>query len=220
MTQKWNDHAGEVIYNSIEVMQKFAEFLKNDIALIAEKERSVGFLNEQMSDTLFEMSQHQFPKAKEVLNLFIASLSQIEYSRKVMYQRDHQLADNAFVSSIELAKGVKELLKNRENAIRKYTSAKASNKGPADQNLVSATAHFQQLNTQSIQAAGTYANQLHRDLITTLASYAHSQMELHAKQLETWAKYIDIIDSINLDEDVENTVQALKDSVAVYANQT
>ena len=219
MAQKaWSDHSGEIIYNSIDVLQKFADMLKNDIAAIAEKERSMGFLNEQMSDNLFEMNKEQFPKAKEVLNLFIASLSQVEYGRKVMYQRDHQLARDVFQSSLELAKSCKELLKAREQAIKRYTLAKQNELKTASQpeNLAAATTNFQTLNTQAIQSAATYSNQVHRDLITVLSSYAHAQMELHARTLETWSKFIEIIDETPFDEDIETVVNSMKESTEAY----
>ena len=219
MSQKaWSDHAGEIIYNSIDVLQKFADMLKNDIAAIAEKERSMGFLNEQMSDNLFEMNKEQFPKAKEVLNFFIASLSQIEYARKVMYQRDHQLARDVFQSSLELAKSCKELLKAREQAIKRYTVAKQNELKTASQpeNLAAATTNFQTLNTQAIQSAATYSNQVHRDLITVLSSYAHAQMELHARTLETWSRFIEKIDETPFDEDIETIVNSMKESTEAY----
>lgn len=219
MAQKaWSDHSGEIIYNSIDVLQKFADMLRNDIAAIAEKERSMGFLNEQMSDNLFEMNKEQFPKAKEVLNLFIASLSQVEYGRKVMYQRDHQLARDVFQSSLELAKSCKELLKAREQAIKRYTLAKQNELKTASQpeNLAAATTNFQTLNTQAIQSAATYSNQVHRDLITVLSSYAHAQMELHARTLETWSKFIEVIDETPFDEDIETVVNSMKESTEAY----
>ena len=216
----WNDHAGEIIYNSIDVLQKFAAMLKNDIAAIAEKERSLGFLNEQISDSLFELNKDQFPKAKEVINAFIASLSNVEYARKVMYQRDHQIAHDVFASSLELAKSCKELLRSRENAIKKYTMVKqAEARATKSENIAVATTNFQSLNTQAIQASATYANQVHRDLIIVLSSFAHSQMELYARTLETWSKFIEQIDEMVFDEDIESIATSLKESTEVYINK-
>ena len=215
--KQWSDHAGEILYNSIEVLQKFAAMLKNDIAAIAEKERSMGFLNEQMSDAFFELNKEQFPKAKEVINAFIASLSQVEYARKVMYQRDHQLAHDVFASSLELAKTCKELLRAREQSIKRYSMARQQElRSPQPENVAAATTSFQSLNSQAIQASATYANQVHRDLIIVLSSFAHAQMELYARTLETWSRFIEKIDEAVFDEDIESIVSTLKESTEVY----
>jgi len=220
MASKWNDHAGEVVFNSIDVLQKFAEFLRNDLVLIAEKERSLGFLNETLGDSLGDLSVKQFPKAKEVLNYFIGTLSTIEYFRKVMYHREHQLATTSFSSSIELAKNVKQLLKDREEAIKRYILAKSKAiKGPPenDPKLMQATTSYQSINTHSIQAAATYSNQLHRDLIISLSSFAHAQMEIHAKSVEHWAKFLMNIDNVETNEDVEMIIAALQESAQTFA---
>lgn len=209
----WNDHAGEVVFNSINVLERFASLLKQDIVTIAEKHRSLGFLNEQMSDVFTDLAVNQYPKAREVLNLFIGCLSQIEYARKVMYHRSHQLSQQSFQSTIEQARTVKGLLKEREAAVIKYNQAKNAqargNNQNQDAKMSQATASFQSLNTQTIQAAGNYANQLHRDLITTLTSFAHSQMELYAKSVEVWANYIEALDQTDLGEDLDDVVDVI-----------
>ena len=212
---KWNDHSGEVIFNSIDVLHKFSELLKSDIIQISEKERSVGLLKESLADNLVEFSINQFSKAKEAIELFINSLNQIEYNRKIMYHRNHQLSSMSFSSSIELGKNVMNLLKEREEAIKRYNSIK--NKKDNDPKLAQTTASFQSINTQTIQSAGTYSNQLNRDLIVTLTSFAHSQMELHAKSIEIWSKLIENIDEINVDDDINKIMDSLKESSNSFA---
>lgn len=218
MAAKWMEPGGQLIYSSIDVMNKFAAYVKEEITVIAEKERSVGVLNEQLTDAFFEISKPQFEKSKEVLNMFISCLSQVEYARKVMYSRDHQLASMSFTSSLELAKTCMELLKKRDQAIRQYNQTRAQASKTAAQ-ITAATTNCQTANTQAIQAAATYANQLHRDLITILSSYAHAQMELYAKSLEAWAKFIDKIDEINLEDDTTTVVNRLKESADIYTQQ-
>ena len=172
---------GQVVYNVAEVFEKFAALLKNDIVLIAEKERSLGYINESMQDVFTDLKVNQYPKAREVIELFITSLTQVEFARKTMYSRYRLLAQNSFTASLELATKVKNLLIERENAYRSYLASlekkqKAVQPKPQDEVKFSqATTTFQTLNTQAIQGAGTFANQLHRDLVTTLSYFAHAQ---------------------------------------------
>ena len=105
--RQWNEHAGEVVFHCVDVLEKFAALIKNDLILIAEKERSLGFLNESMEDVLTDLSVNQFEKAKQIVNLFIGALTQVEYSRKILYHRTHHLAQSSFQSTIEQAKTVK-----------------------------------------------------------------------------------------------------------------
>ncbi|OHS98329.1 hypothetical protein TRFO_08898 [Tritrichomonas foetus] len=210
------DPAGQVVYNCIEVLEKFATFLKNDIVLIAEKERSLGYINESMQDVFTDLTVNQYPKAREVINLFISSLTQVEYVRKTMYSRYRSLAQNSFTTALELATKVKGLLVERENAFKSFLTAQerkrriAQPKPQDELKLSQATTAFQTLNSQTIQAAGTFANQLHRDLVTTLSAFAHAQMELYAKSLEVWAATIEQIDQATLDDDTDAVVLAFQ----------
>lgn len=217
--------AGQVIYNCVEVLGKFQEMLKSDIVLIAEKQRSLGFINESMQDVFTDLTTNMYPKAREVLNLFITSLTQVEYARKTMYSRYRLLAQNSFAATIELATKVKGLLIDRENAYKNYLAAvekkqRTAQPKPQDEIKFSqATSTFQTLNTQTIQAAGTYANQLNRDLVTTLSSFAHAQMELYAKSVEVWANTIEAIDQAALEEDTDAMALAFQKSLNTLSTQ-
>lgn len=212
----WNDHAGEVVFRSVEVLERFAALLKNDMALIAEKERSLGFVNESLSDVLTDMTTNQFQRAKELINLFISSLTQIEYARKILYHRTHLLAQNSLQSTIDQAKAVKLLIKDRETAISRYLQAKNAHQHAArpteasEMKVSKSSAAVRSLNQQTIQSTGTFANQLHRDLVTVLGSFAHAQMELYAKQVEVWAHAIEEIDQCCLDEDTDEITVSLQ----------
>ena len=211
--------AGQVVYNCIDVLEKFAKLLKNDIILIAEKERSLGYINESMQDVFTDFSVNQYPKTKELINLFINCLTQVEYGRKTMYSRYRSLAQNSFNTALELANKVKGLLQQRESAFRSYMAAqekkrKVAELKPQDELKCSqATTAFQNFNSQSIQAAGLFANQLHRDLVITLSSFAHAQMELCAKSLEVWAAAIEIIDQSTLEDDTDAVILAFQKSL-------
>lgn len=228
--KQWNDHAGQSVFNMIKVLQDFTKFLKSDLVLIAEKQRSVGYLNENLSDELTKLSLNQFPNTKEMLNQFIGAMTQVEYGRKVMYSRLRNLENQSFNSTLELARQASELLTQREEAIVKYQQALqahqrqlAKNKGPSPQSEVKVTqanASFQALNTQAIQATGTFTNQLHRDLVTVLASYAHSQMELYARQLQAWSHVIEVIDEAPLENDVADVVDALNKSLKLREHKS
>ena len=213
------EHAGQVVYNCVEVLEKFASLLKNDIVYIAEKERSLGYINESMQDVFTDLNANQYPKAKEVINLFITSLTQVEYARKTMYSRYRLLAQNSFTAAIELASKVKALLIDRENAYKNYQIAlekKQKTVQPKQQDELKfsqATSTFQTLNSQAIQAAGTFSNQLHRDLIITLSSFAHAQMELYAKSVEVWANTIEEIDQATLEDDTDAVVLAFQKAI-------
>ena len=215
----WNDHAGQSVYNMIRVLQDFTKFLKSDIVLIAEKQRSVGYLNENLTDELTKLSINQFPNVKELLNQFIGAMTQVEYGRKIMYSRLRDLETQSFASTLELARQASDLLVQREDAIVKYQQAilahqrqQAKGKQPNPQleiRISQANASFQALNTQAIQATGTFTNQLHRDLVTVLASFAHSQMELYARQIEAWNHVIEVIDEAPLEDDITDVVDAM-----------
>ncbi|KAH0794507.1 hypothetical protein GPJ56_001532 [Histomonas meleagridis] len=218
MEKKWNDNAAGVIYSCTDVLEKFAALLKNDITMIAEKERSLGYLNESMSDIFSDLTINQYPKAKEVLNAFINSLSQIEFGRKVMYQRSHQLAQSSFTSTLDLAKKAKSLLKEREASLSKYMQVKAAKEkstkpsSQLDEKLTASKTSFQAANAQAIQATSTFTNQLHRDLILTLSSFAHAQMEFYAREIEVWSKTIEAIDKNTIDDDTESIVNSFQAS--------
>ena len=211
----WNDHAGEVVFRSVEVLERFAALLKNDMALIAEKERSLGFVNESLSDVLTDMATNQFQHAKELINLFISSLTQIEYARKILYHRTHLLAQNSLQSTIDQAKAVKLLIKDRETAIARYLQAKHTQQNSrmtqaTEMKVSKSSAAVRALNQQTIQSTGTFANQLHRDLVTVLGSFAHAQMELYAKQVEVWAHAIEEIDQCCLEDDIDDVTVSLQ----------
>lgn len=219
------DPAGEVVYKSVEVLERFAALLKNDIVLIAEKERSLGYINESMQDVFQDLTVNQYPKVKELLSFFITSLTQVEYARKTMYSRYRLLAQSSFTTAIELASKVKSLLIDRENALKSYIAAaerkqRAAQPKPQDDlKLSQATSQFQTLNAQAIQSTGNFANQLHRDLVTTLSSFAHAQMELYAKSLEVWSNTIQTIDQAILDEDTDAVILAFQKSLNTLASQ-
>jgi hypothetical protein len=60
MAPQWNEPSGQVIFESLGVLEKFVGLLRNDIVFIAEKERSVGFLNESMSDVLNDLTSNPY----------------------------------------------------------------------------------------------------------------------------------------------------------------
>lgn len=197
---KWVDSASEVVFQGISVIQKFAPLLKNDVVLIAEKERSYGFLNEGFCDSLAEIATSQFPRTRNLIENFISAQTQVEYWRKVMYMRLHMLAQSCLSSTLDLANPTKDQLKQRDNALRR-----AQVKGGSAPAVSLAS-----LQTQATQSAGTFTSTLHRDLTVTLTSFAHAQMELHAKSIEAWTQFIEQLNETSTDEDVTELIQALE----------
>jgi hypothetical protein len=218
-----SDAGGHVVFQCFDVLEKFAVLLRNDFVLMAEKIRSLGFLNESLSDVLTDLSANQFPKARELINVIIGSLTQIEYARKVMYHRTHLLADSAFQSSLEQAKTIKGLLHDREQALNRFVQVSAAQGRSQRQNpqidakLSTATGTFKAANAQAVQASSVYSNQLHRDLLLTLTSFAHAQMEMHARALEIWGKAIEQIDQCSMDDDNDEASDGLAAAIETIA---
>jgi hypothetical protein len=217
------ESGGKVVYDNINVMEKFSALLRTDFIGIAEKNRSLGFLNESMSDVLTNLAVHQFPKAHELLDLVIASLARVEYARKIMYHRTHLLGENAFQSTLAQTHGVKNVLQEREqarNRLAQVTAARARSARPnqvIESRFSADTGSFRSANTQAVQATSLYATQFHRDVLVALTSFAHAQMEMQARIMEIWGGALEQMDEIEVDEDNDVAASALLGAMDMIA---
>ena len=213
---KWCEPSGEVIYNCVEVLEKFAKLLQKDIAMIAEKHRDLGFVNENLEATAASLSVNHYPKAKQVLSLFISALDQIEYARKVMYTRTHDLSESAFANALEQAKTVKSLLKARDQAASKYLRVMAAKQKltnidkKKEMQLRKITTDCQGANSQALFGVSKFAQQVHKDLVMALSSFAHAQMELYTHVVEVFGKTIEEIDQVDLEEDIDKVTDQMQ----------
>jgi hypothetical protein len=202
MTRQWNEPGGQVIFGSLGVFEKLVGLLRNDIVFIAEKQRSVGFLNESMSDVLTDLSSNQYAPVTELLTQFVQRLAQVEYARKVMYFRTHQLAEQAFHGIPEQIQWSRELLQKREVAYtrhlrdqqRRVTNPKIDPRPLAE---------FRSATKQAVDAVLPTVNQIYGELVRTITAFAHAQIEMHAHAMEVWSKGINEIDEISFDAQEE-----------------
>jgi hypothetical protein len=200
MARRWNEPGGQVIFDSLGVLDQFTRILRTDIGFIAEKQRSLGFLNESTSDVLADLSANQYPTAKAILMKFVQSLAQVEYGRKVMYFRTHRLADQAFQGLPEQAKHCREHLQRREIAYTRHARAvqqRAQNPKIDPRPL----ANFREATQQATEIVMPTFNQIHMDLIRTITAFAHAQLEKHARALEVWSRAVTEIDGIAFDDE-------------------
>lgn len=213
---KWNEPSGQVVFNLVQLLQNFATLLRKDIAMVAEKHRDLGFVNENLESAAENLSMNHYPQAKQVLNLFVTTLNQIEFSRKVMYTRLHQLSDVAFQNVLDQAKNVQQLLKAREQAVTKYMQALAAKQkaGEMDRKkemqLKTATSACVTANTQALYAVSNFSQQFCKDLVLALSSFAHAQMELYTHIVEVCGKTVEEVDAIDIDADTEKVVDQMQ----------
>ena len=213
---KWNEPSGQVVYNCIQLLQNFATLLKKDIAMIAEKHRDLGFVNENLEAAAENLAINHYPQAKRVLTLFVNTLNQIEFSRKVMYTRTHQLSEVAFQNVLDQAKNVQQLLKAREQAVTKYMQALAAKQkaGEMDRkkemHLKKVTNTCVTANTQALYGVSTFVQQFHKDLVLVLSSFAHAQMELYTHIVEVCGNTIEEVDQIDIEDDTEKVVEQMQ----------
>jgi hypothetical protein len=215
MTRQWNEPAGQVIFGSLGVLEKFVGLLRNDIVFIAEKERSVGFLNESMSDVLNDLTSNQYTPGKDLLSQFVQRLAQNEYARKVMYFRTHQLADNAFRAVAEQVQRSRALLQQRELAYTRHIrDVQQRAKNPKiDPGPVAA---FRNANKQALDAVISTVDQIYTERVRTITAFAHAQIEMHARAMEAWSDAITEIDAISFDEqdqEIERSFEEILSSI-------
>lgn len=209
MSGKWNEACGEHLSNCIHSMEIFADLLKRDIAMIAENHRVEGFVVENLEEAASNLVINHYPKASEALHMFINALSQVELARKVMYTRNHSLSETIFQSTLEQAKSVKALLKTRDQMIGKYLSAlsaKQKARRPSerlDAALQKATTEYQTTNNQALFSVSKYAQQANRDLVISLSSFAHAQMEMYIQMIQVWGQVIETLDEMDIDADAD-----------------
>jgi hypothetical protein len=207
MTRPWNEPGGQLVFNIFEVLEKFSGLLRNDLTLIAEKERSLGFLNESLGDVLQDLSTNQYPKARDLINKFNSALAQVEYARKVMYFRTRHLSDESLTSIPERARVVKALLREREVAFTRRLRAQGTTASEPDPRPV---ASYRSINQQAVQVAGSALRQLLGEVGQTIVSFAHGQMELYVGMLQVWQKVIVDIDESAIGEEGAEAADALK----------
>jgi hypothetical protein len=211
--------AGKVVLDRFTTLEKLAPLVRSDFLAIAEKNRSLGFLNENISDLLTDLSASQFPKAHELMELMVGSLSRVEYARKVMYHRTRLLGEQAFQSSMEQVRTVKGILNDCEQALNRAQQASAAQARAArrndlfDRRAAAASGTFKAANAKAVQASSVYSNQINRDLSLALLSFAHAQMEMYARTLEVWGNAIEQIDKLELNEEAEAASDALEAAV-------
>jgi hypothetical protein len=206
MARPWNEPGGQLVYNSFEVLERFSGLLRNDLNLIAEKERSLGFLNESLGDVLQDLSTNQYPKVREFINQFNVALAQVEYARKVMYFRTRRLADAALASIPERSRAVKSLLRERELAFTRCLRRQGTRAAEPDPRPV---ASYRSINQQAVQSVGTEMRQLLREVGQTITSFAHGQMELYASMLQVWQGVIAEIDESTVEDEGAEAAAAL-----------
>jgi hypothetical protein len=219
MTRPWNEPGGQLAYNSFEVLEKFVGLLRNDLNLIAEKERSLGFLNESLGDVLQDLSVNQYPKIREMITQFNVALAQVEYARKVMYFRTRRLTDESLASVPEQTRAVKSILRGREIAYTRRLRAQGKKATEVDPRPVIA---YKSINQQAVQSVGTYLRQLLGEVGQTITSFAHGQMELYAGMLQVWEKVIVDIDESTVDDEgaeVAGTLEAILETIHPEADE-
>jgi hypothetical protein len=207
MFKKWTNPTSGDLWERIRVIEQFIEYIRKEFDVIAEEHRTLGFLTEGVSQALTEMEKNQFPQTAAMTHSFVQSLIDVESVRKLLYHRFHLLSQNAFQSTVEQIGILRPRIKERDAAIGRYlksqaAEAKATKPDPAlDQRLSRDTSTYHSMNVQTIQTSVSFMTQMHRDLVTALSVFAHAQMEMHVKAIETWANAIEAIDAAELEED-------------------
>jgi hypothetical protein len=216
MKSKWNDFADGEIYSRIELAEKFVEFIRKEFSTIAEEHRSLGFLNECVSQALTDATQNQFPQSRAITMKFIESITMVESMRKLFYHRTHLLAESVFQSTLDQAKVLKPRLKERDLAVGRYLAAVAAEGRTTEpdqrlrQKVGKETSSYQTHNLQTIQGACSFQAQLNRDLVGTLTAFGHSQMELYVKSIQMWSDMIEQIEGIENEADFETIEDGMK----------
>jgi hypothetical protein len=214
MKTKWNNIPDAEVYNRIELMEKFAAFLRKEFAVIAEEHRSLGFLNESIGQALLDASPGHFPQTQALVTKFVGSLEIVEGLRKLLYHRSHLLAQSAFQPTLEHAKLLKPRVRERDHAVGRYLAAVTADSRGNDpkvhQKLLSETAAYQALNLQTIQGVCSFHGQMNRDLVGTLTSFAHAQMELYVKTIQTWTETISEFENMQAEQDAEAIEEGMK----------
>jgi hypothetical protein len=216
MKSKWYDPTDGEIYSRIELIEKFAEFLRKEFSIIAEEHRSLGFLNETISQCFANSVPHQFPQTQAITAKFISSITTIESVRKLFYHRSHLLSGSAFQSTLDHSKLLKPRLKERDQAVGRYLATQALQARAMEvdpvlrQRIAKDTSAYQTQNLQTIQAVCSFQNQLNRELVAALTAFAHSQMEMYVKSIQTWAELIEEIEGSSIESDLEVIEEGMK----------
>jgi hypothetical protein len=153
------------------------------------------------------MKKSQFPQVAAMTHSFAESLVAVESVRKLLYHRFHLLSENCFESTVNQIGILRPRIRERDSAIGHYfksQAAKARATKPdaaLDQRLARDTSAYHSLNVQTIQTSVSFMTQMHRDLVTALSVFAHAQMEMHVKAIETWTNTLEAIDAADVEED-------------------
>jgi hypothetical protein len=207
MTKRWTNPTSGDLWERIRVIDQFIEYIRKEFDVIAEEQRTLGFLNESVSQALSEMEKSQFPQTALITHSFVQSLIDVESVRKLLYHRFHLLSESSFQNSISQISVLRPRIKERDAAIGRFLKSQAAKSRVTkpdlvlDQRLARDTSTYHSLNVQTIQTSVSFMTQMHRDLVTVLSVFAHAQMEMYVKVIETWANTIEVIDAAELEED-------------------
>ncbi|OHT07716.1 hypothetical protein TRFO_23985 [Tritrichomonas foetus] len=196
-------------------VKNLSPIIRKDLASVNEKDRSVGFLCEQLSESCQVTSQHQRPTVQSALIGFATILARVELARKSLYQRISPLAGNFLLTPASQVQQVSTAIKKRDTILKKAQRLPPAQNDPkaAQNNAIRTQA--QQLNAQAIQEVRAWSATYHEDIRKSFREYAHAQMEFAAKALEEWSIFIEDLTLLDFNRDTDEIITMLEEGGGV-----
>ena len=176
--------------------------IRKELTASNEKNRSVGFLQEQLEQSCELTSQHQEPTTRSALIGFGTIIERVEYSRKCLYLRLKTVNESFLQSSSQTAGYVQQSLQKRTQSLRRLESS------PGDG--VSRTNAATQ-NSATVEDVVRWSEQYNQELRRFMRDYAHSQLEFASRCLENWSTFMEDISLLDFSSDTDNVVRMLEE---------
>ena len=184
--------------------------IRKDMIAANEKDRSIGFLSEQLAECCYRASEHQKTTVQSALVGFATILCRVELARKALYQRMAPLSSAFLATSAGTVQQVYQIVRKRDAAMKKAQRLPAPQYDPQPIKSNALRTQATELNTQSVQEIKTWHNVYNNDIKETLREYAHAQMEFAALALEQWSSFLEDLTVLDFNRDTEDIMNMLE----------
>ena len=192
-------------------VRNLSPIIRKDLSSANDKDRSVGVLCEQLSESCERASQHQRPTVQSALLGFATILARVELARKELYQRISPLSGNFLVTSSQQVSQVSQAIKKRDAALKKAQKLPPAQHDPKAAKNNAIRTQASSLNAEAIQEIRNWSNGFHDDVKKNLREYAHAQMEFAVKALEQWSNFIEDLTLLDFNRDTDEIITMLED---------
>jgi hypothetical protein len=194
-------------------VKSLSELVRKDLTLANEKERSVGFLCENLAEDCERLAQERLPSVRAALLGLATALARVELHRKGLYQRMMPLAASCILTPAKSSQPVLTALDKRDQAVRKAQRLPPARPDPRLAQNNSLRTQAETMNIEAVRQLNDWYSVYTSDLKKSLREYAHAQMEFAARALEQWSAFLADFALLDFSDDIDQVITKLETDV-------